>query len=44
MLERLHLGVITDVTLVPGRDHVAIAGAALAGGADMIQLRDKTGN
>ena len=44
MLERLHLCVITDVTLVPGRDHVAIAGAALAGGADMIQLRDKTGN
>ena len=42
MLERLHLCVITDVTLVPGRDHVAIAGAALAGGADMIQLRDKT--
>jgi thiamine-phosphate pyrophosphorylase len=44
MLERLHLCVITDANLVPGRDHVAIAGAALAGGADMIQLRDKTGN
>ena len=42
MLERLHLCVITDANLVPGRDHVAIAGAALAGGADMIQLRDKT--
>lgn len=44
MLERLHLCVITDANLVPGRDHIAIAGAALAGGADMIQLRDKTGN
>lgn len=44
MLERLHLCAITDATLVPGRDHVAIAEAALAGGADMIQLRDKTGN
>jgi thiamine-phosphate pyrophosphorylase len=42
MLARLHLCVITDANLVPGRDHVAIAGAALAGGADMIQLRDKT--
>jgi thiamine-phosphate pyrophosphorylase len=44
MLERLHLCAITDATLVPGRDHVAIAEAALAGGADMIQLRDKTGS
>lgn len=44
MLERLHLCAITDATLVPGRDHLAIAEAALAGGADMIQLRDKTGN
>jgi thiamine-phosphate pyrophosphorylase len=43
MLGRLHLCVITDPTLAPGRDHVAIAEAALAGGADMIQLRDKTG-
>jgi thiamine-phosphate pyrophosphorylase len=34
--------VITDPTLALGRDHVAIAEAALAGGADMIQLRDKT--
>ena len=39
---RVHLCVITDATLVPGRDHVAVAEAALAGGADMIQLRDKT--
>ena len=43
MLGQLHLCVITDPTLAPGRDHVAIAEAALAGGADMIQLRDKTG-
>jgi thiamine-phosphate pyrophosphorylase len=41
VLDRLHLCVITDATLVPGRDHVAIAAAALRGGADMIQLRDK---
>jgi thiamine-phosphate pyrophosphorylase len=44
MLDRLHLCVITDVMSARGRDHVAIAEAALAGGADMIQLRDKTGN
>jgi thiamine-phosphate pyrophosphorylase len=44
VLDRLHLCVITDATLAPGRDHVAIASAALAGGADMIQLRDKTGD
>jgi thiamine-phosphate pyrophosphorylase len=44
MLEGLHLCAITDATLIPGRDHVAIAEAALAGGVDMIQLRDKTGS
>jgi thiamine-phosphate pyrophosphorylase len=44
MLEGVHLCVITDPGLVPGRDHVAIAEAALAGGADMIQLRDKAGS
>ncbi len=43
MLDPLHLCVITDPSLA-GRDHVAIAGAALAGGADMIQLRDKSGD
>ncbi|HSD51961.1 MAG TPA: thiamine phosphate synthase [Candidatus Methylomirabilis sp.] len=43
MLDRLHLCVITDPSLA-GRDHVAIATEALAGGADMIQLRDKSGN
>jgi thiamine-phosphate pyrophosphorylase len=41
MRQPVHLCVITDATLVPGRDHVAVAEAALAGGADMIQLRDK---
>lgn len=44
MLATLHLCVITDAGLVPGRSHVAIAEAAVAGGADMIQLRDKSGN
>lgn len=44
MLTSLHLCVITDPKLAPGRDHVAIASAALAGGADMIQLRDKAGD
>lgn len=44
MLDQLHLCVITDAALAPGRDHVAIARAALLGGADMIQLRDKAGD
>jgi len=43
MLDHLHLCVITDPSLA-GRDHTAIAAAALAGGADMIQLRDKRGD
>ncbi len=43
-LRDVHLCVITDPHLAPGRDHVAIAEAALAGGADMIQLRDKAGS
>lgn len=42
--EHVHLCVITDPGLAPGRDHADIARAALEGGADMIQLRDKTGN
>jgi thiamine-phosphate diphosphorylase len=33
--------VITDEELFPGRTHVDIAGAALEGGASVIQLRDK---
>ncbi|HWU37176.1 MAG TPA: thiamine phosphate synthase, partial [Candidatus Acidoferrum sp.] len=44
MLDRLHLCVITDTKLASGRDHVTIAEAALLGGADMIQLRDKSGD
>jgi thiamine-phosphate pyrophosphorylase len=44
VLDRLHLCVITDPGLAPGQDHVAIARAALTGGADMIQLRDKAGD
>ncbi|MBI4572503.1 MAG: thiamine phosphate synthase [candidate division NC10 bacterium] len=43
-LRSLHLCVITDPELARGRDHVAITEAALSGGADMIQLRDKTGS
>lgn len=35
------LCVITDAGLAPGKDHRAVAREALAGGADMIQLRDK---
>ena len=44
MLGRLHLCVITDARPKSGRDHLEIARAALSGGADMIQLRDKTGS
>jgi thiamine-phosphate pyrophosphorylase len=44
VLDRLHLCVITDTRLASGRDHVAIARTALEGGADMIQLRDKSGD
>ncbi len=44
MLERVSLCVITDAVLAPGLDHTSIARAALQGGADMIQLRDKTGS
>jgi thiamine-phosphate pyrophosphorylase len=39
---RFDLYVITDAVLAPGRPHVEIARAALAGGADAVQLRDKT--
>ena len=37
----LSLCVITDATLVPGRSHARIAEEALAGGAPMIQIREK---
>lgn len=36
------LYVITDETIRPGRTHEEIAAAAVAGGASVIQLRDKT--
>lgn len=35
------LYVITDDTLVPGRSHAHVAAAAVAGGARVVQLRDK---
>ncbi len=39
---RYDLYVITDATLIPGRTHPEIARAALEGGADAIQIRDKS--
>jgi thiamine-phosphate pyrophosphorylase len=39
---RFDLYVITDAALAPGRSHIEIARAALAGGADAVQLRDKS--
>ncbi len=39
---RWRLYVITDESLGRGRSHVEIAEAAIRGGADVIQLRDKT--
>ena len=39
---RFGLYVITDASLPSGRSHVEMARAALAGGADALQLRDKT--
>lgn len=39
---RFDLYVITDAALAPGRSHLEVARAALAGGADAVQLRDKT--
>lgn len=38
---RLDVYVITDAGLVPGRGHLDIARAAIAGGAGVVQLRDK---
>ncbi|MBN2093568.1 thiamine phosphate synthase [candidate division KSB1 bacterium] len=34
--------VVTDEHISPGRTHIEITRAAIAGGADVIQLRDKT--
>jgi thiamine-phosphate pyrophosphorylase len=39
--DQWRLYVITDEELAQGRSHVEVAGEALAGGADAIQLRDK---
>ncbi|MFQ5877955.1 MAG: thiamine phosphate synthase [Acidobacteriota bacterium] len=39
---RYDLYVITDAVLTPGRSHVEIARAALEGGADAVQIRDKS--
>ncbi len=39
---RYDLYVITDTTLSHGRSHLEIARAALEGGADAVQLRDKS--
>lgn len=39
---RFDLYVITDAALAPGRSHLEVARAALAGGADAVQLRDKS--
>jgi thiamine-phosphate pyrophosphorylase len=41
-LPRPSLHVLTDPALSRGRSHLEIAEAALLGGADVIQLRDKT--
>lgn len=41
-LDRWRLYVITDERLARGRTHLQIAEAAVRGGADVIQLRDKT--
>jgi thiamine-phosphate pyrophosphorylase len=41
LVDRLRLMVITDRTLLRGRDPVAVCRAAVRGGATMIQVRDK---
>jgi len=41
-IESWHLYVITDEHLSGGRSHIQIAEDAIAGGADVIQLRDKS--
>lgn len=42
MNRRLDLYIVTDRQASRGRDHMSMVRAALAGGADVIQLRDKT--
>jgi thiamine-phosphate diphosphorylase len=41
-MKRPQIHVLTDRALARGRPHLEIAAAALAGGADVIQLRDKS--
>lgn len=41
LAERLRVYVITDALLMPGRGHLDIIRAAVAGGAGTVQLRDK---
>lgn len=40
-MSRPQLHVLTDETLFPSRSHLELARAAFAGGADVVQLRDK---
>lgn len=42
MTGRMDLYIVTDRQASLGRDHMSMVRAALAGGADVIQLRDKT--
>ena len=39
---RFDLYVVTDASLSPGRSHLDVAHAALEGGADAVQIRDKS--
>ena len=41
-IDRWRLCVITDAPLSRGRSHLEVAEAAIRGGADVVQLRDKT--
>src|SRR4030066_923425 len=41
-IDRWRLYLITDAQLSRGRSHLDVAEAAIRGGADVIQLRDKT--
>ncbi len=42
MTARMDLYIVTDSQASRGRDHMSMVKAALAGGADVIQLRDKS--
>ena len=41
-IDKWHIYIITDEVLSRGRSHVEVAERAIKGGADVIQLRDKT--